>query len=89
MFGIKSSLIISIYIQTSLKVNPSLLPILNSLPSSKNGIICDTKFYKSLSGFAVAHYTIDTIDRTDRVTSNGWKECECEVNGKWIYTFNL
>ena len=57
--------------------------------SSKNGIICDTKFYKSLSGFAVAHYTIDTIDRTDRVTSNGWKECECEVNGKWISTFNL
>jgi hypothetical protein len=55
--------------------------------SSKNGIICDTKFYKSLSGFAEMHYS---IDRTDRVKSaNGWKECECEVNGKWISTFNL
>jgi len=55
--------------------------------SSKNGIICDTKFYKSLSGFAETHYS---IDRTDRVKSaNGWKECECEVNGKWISTFNL
>jgi len=55
--------------------------------SSKNRIMCDTKFYKSLSGFAETHYS---IDRTDRVKSaNGWKECECEVNGKWISTFNL
>ena len=55
--------------------------------SSKNGIMYDTKFYKSLSGFAERHYS---IDRTDRVKSaNGWKECQCEVNGKWISTFNL
>ena len=55
--------------------------------SSKNGIICDTKFYKTLSGFAKTHYS---IDRKDRVNSaNGWKECECEVNGEWISTFNL
>jgi len=55
--------------------------------SSKNGIDCGTKFYKSLSGFAETHYS---IDRTDRVKSaNGWKECECEVNGEWISTFNL
>ena len=55
--------------------------------SSKNGIMYDTKFYKSLSGFAETHYS---IDRTDRVKSaNGWKECECEVNGKWISTYNL
>jgi hypothetical protein len=55
--------------------------------SSKNGILYNTKFYKSLSGFAEMHYS---IDRTDRVKSaNGWKECECEVNGKWISTYNL
>jgi len=55
--------------------------------SSKNGIMYDTKFYKSLSGFAEMHYS---IDRTDRVKSaNGWKECECEVNEKWISTYNL
>jgi hypothetical protein len=55
--------------------------------SSKNGIMYDTKFYKSLSGFAETHYS---IDRTDRVKSaNGWKECQCEVNGKWISTYNL
>ena len=55
--------------------------------SSKNGIMYDTKFYKSLSGFAETHYS---IDRTDRVKSaNGWKECKCEVHGKWISTYNL
>ena len=55
--------------------------------SSKNGIMYDTKFYKSLSGFAEMHYS---INRTDRVKSaNGWKECECEVNEKWISTYNL
>ena len=55
--------------------------------SSKNGIMYDTKFYKSLSAFAVEHYS---IDRTDRGKSaNGWKECECEVNEKWISTYNL
>ena len=55
--------------------------------SSKNGIIYDKNFYKSLSGFAAMHYS---IDRKDRVKSaNGWKECECEINGKWISTYNL
>ena len=55
--------------------------------SSKNGIMYDTKFYKSLSGFAGMHYS---VERKDRVKSaNGWKECECEVNGTWISTYNL
>ncbi len=54
--------------------------------SSKNGIMHDSKFYKSLSGFAENHYSIDR--RTYR-SANGWKECECEVSGKWISTYNL
>jgi hypothetical protein len=55
--------------------------------SSKNGIIHNNRFYKSLSGFAETHYS---IDRPDRVKSaNGWRECECEINGKWVYTYNL
>jgi hypothetical protein len=30
------------------------------------------------------------MERPDRVKSaNGWKECECEVDGKWISTKNL
>jgi hypothetical protein len=48
----------------------------------------DTKFYKSLSGFAETHYSIDRTDRVNK-NANGWKECECEVNGKWISTYNL
>jgi aminomethyltransferase len=55
--------------------------------SSMNGIMYDEKFYKSLGGFSEKHYS---IDRPDRVKSaNGWKECECEVNGEWISTYNL
>jgi hypothetical protein len=54
--------------------------------SSKNGIIYDTKFYKSLSRFVQTHYS---IDKPNRITANGWAECECEVNGEWISTFNL
>ncbi len=55
--------------------------------SSKNGIIYDGKFYKSLSGFAETHYSIDRTDRCKE--ANGWKECECEVDGKWISTYYL
>ena len=46
-----------------------------------NVIVCDGEFYKTLSGFATAH--------RGGQNANGWKECECEVNGKWISTFNL
>jgi hypothetical protein len=55
--------------------------------SSKNGIICDGKFYKSLSGFAETHYSVERKDRYK--AANGWKECKCEVNGMWISTFSL
>jgi hypothetical protein len=54
--------------------------------SSRNGIICDNYFYKSISGFAQYHYK---QIQPNRVTVNGWKECECEVNGSWISTYNL
>jgi hypothetical protein len=54
--------------------------------SLKNGIIYDTKFYKSLSGFAKTH---NSIINSNRTSANGWAECECEVNGEWISTFNL
>lgn len=55
--------------------------------STKNKIIHNENFYKSLSGFAKKHYS---IDRTDRVmNANGWKECECEINGEWFSTNNL
>ena len=54
--------------------------------ASKNEIICDTKSYKSLSGFALTHHS---INNSNRVTANGWAECDYEVNGKWISTYTL
>ena len=57
--------------------------------SSKNGIIYNDKIYQgrsSLNQFAISHYEIEQIDRVSNV--NPWGECECEVNGKWISTFN-
>jgi hypothetical protein len=54
--------------------------------SSKNVIVYDGKTL-SLNKFAESHYK---SERPDRVSSvNAWKECECEVNGKWISTYSL
>jgi len=54
--------------------------------SSKNGIVYDGKAL-SIYKFASSHYASERPDRTSEV--NGWKECECEVDGKWISTYNL
>ena len=75
------------YIRHTIGINK---PWVGIYDSSKNGIIYDSKFYKTLIGFAEMHYSIDKIDKIDRVSSaDGWEECECEVNGKWISTYNL
>jgi len=55
--------------------------------SSKNGILHEGKLYKSLSGFTRDHYGIERPDRCKE--SNGWRECECEINGKWVSTYAL
>ena len=54
--------------------------------SSKNGIVCDDKFYGSLSKFALAH---NRINNPTRKTTNGWSECQCEVDGKWVSADSL
>ena len=58
--------------------------------SSKNVIVYDGKIYQGrspLNQFAESHYK---SERPDRVSSvNAWKECECEVDGKWISTRSL
>jgi hypothetical protein len=54
--------------------------------SDKNTIINNDKIFKSLSSFAEYHYS---IERPYRRSANGWRECECEVNGEWISTYNL
>ena len=71
------------HIRHTIGINKTWIGIYDS---SKNEIMYDTKFYKSLSGFALMHYN---IDRPDRTSANGWSECECEVNGKWISTDNF
>ncbi len=53
----------------------------------RNGIVYNGELYKSLSGFTRSHYSIDRTDRCKE--SNGWKECECEVDGRWISTYCL
>ena len=50
--------------------------------SSKNEIVCDDKSYDTLSGFAISHHR---IYNPARKTANGWTECKCEVDGKWIF----
>jgi len=54
--------------------------------SSKNGIVCDGKFYTSPSNFALMH---NRVYNPARMSTGGWKECECEVDGKWISTYSL
>lgn len=54
---------------------------------SKNIIWYENLSYISLSGFAGKHYSIESAYRSN--SANGWYECECEVDGKWISTHNL
>lgn len=54
--------------------------------SSKNGIIYDGKLL-SIYKFASNHYALERPDRTAEV--NGWKECECDVDGTWVSTYSL
>lgn len=56
--------------------------------STTNTIGYDGTQYTSLSGFAKEHYRTCKPDRQS-ANANGWKECECVVDEKWISTFNL
>jgi hypothetical protein len=56
--------------------------------STTNQISYDRKLYTSLSRFACAHNLTELTHRITN-TANGWKECECEVDGKWISTYSL
>jgi hypothetical protein len=56
--------------------------------SSNNRIIHGESVYDSLTKFATAHVLKDY--NPDRATGrDGWKHCECEVDGKWISTYSL
>jgi len=51
-----------------------------------NCIIYNNEIYKTLSAFSMGHYK---IDKPERISANGWSECECEINNEWVSTYNL
>ena len=58
--------------------------------SSRNVIICNEITYEGLSPlnqFVKSHYETERQDRVPN--ANAWRECQCEVNGQWISTYNL
>jgi hypothetical protein len=70
-------------IKHTIGINKTWIGVYDSI---KNAIIYDNKIYKSLSGFAQMHYN---TDKPDRISVNGWRECECEINKEWVSTYNL
>lgn len=59
--------------------------------ATKNVIVCNRKKYKSLTELAEKHiksvHSALPYERT--YIPNGWRQCECEVNGAWISTYSL
>lgn len=55
--------------------------------SSNNTIVREGIAYKSLSGFALAHYNYISPGR--RSTVNGWSACEYQVDGLWESTYTI
>lgn len=54
--------------------------------SVKKGIVYDGQIF-TLNKFAVQHLKLERPDRDPSL--NAWKECECELDGRWISTYNL
>ena len=56
--------------------------------SAKNAIVHNGIAYSTLTKFATAH--VLTEHNPSRATKrDGWKHCTCEVQGKWVSTYNL
>lgn len=74
-------------IRHTIGINKIWIGVYDSL---SNGILYNEKLYQGrspLNKFVTSHYE---SERSDRVTNaNAWSECECEVDGKWISTYNL
>ena len=60
-------------------INDTRIGIYNKV---KDEIHYEGQKYKSPSGFASSHYKQKRPDR--KPETNGWKNCEYEVDGKWI-----
>jgi hypothetical protein len=70
-------------IRHTIGINKIWIGVYNSL---LNSIVYNDKVL-SLNKFVCLHYETERPDRTPR--ANAWRECECEIDGKWISTYNL
>ena len=52
----------------------------------KNCIQYNGKHYKNPTNFAQDHYKQEKPGKTN---VNGWKECDCEIDGKWVNIYTL
>ena len=55
---------------------------------ARNAIVRDDIVYTSMSAFTKGHYASNRPERKNS-ESNGWAECECIVDGKWVSTDSL
>ena len=55
---------------------------LNRIVCTNNGVS-----YKSLNQFTVNHYRNYRPERVEN--NNAWLECECDINGAWVSTYQL
>ena len=63
-----------------------LLAVSKTYGVDKNVISYNGKQYKTPTNFAQDHYKQEKPGKTN---INGWKECECEIEGRWISISSL
>jgi hypothetical protein len=54
----------------------------------QDSILSGGEIYNSPSNFAKNHYISERPNRPNS-NANGWKECECKIDGKWVKAYNL
>lgn len=55
--------------------------------NTKLSAVCyDNQEFYTLNQFVMAHYA---IVNPSRKTANAWRECECDINNKWVSTYSL
>ena len=70
-------------IRHTIGINKTWIGVYNT---SNNGVMYNGNVM-TLNKFVVSHYEKERPDRTSN--ANAWKQCECEVDGKWISTYLL
>ena len=55
----------------------------------QNGILFGGKIYNYISSFAKDHYISERPPNRAHFNVNGWKDCQCKIDGKWVKTHNI